>query len=68
MDDLQIYLVIDGFGQREFNLEETDDGMVHLTSSFPLPYSVVEAHLTVRDLANNTVQKDCTIFGTPGIN
>ena len=65
MDDLQIYLQIDGFGLREFDLEEADNGMIHLTSSFPLPYSVYEAHLIVRDLANNTAQADCTIFGKP---
>lgn len=65
IDDLQIDLSVTNYGKRAFNLERISGGMVKLTSPFPKPMSVVEASLSIKDLAGNTAWANFQIFGIP---
>ncbi len=65
LEDLHITLGIDGFGRRDFEIEQNEDGTGRLISPFTLPPSVTTAHLSITDRAQNTVEKSCQIFGIP---
>jgi len=65
VEDLQISVTIDGFGKRKFRVEQLEDGTTRLVSPFPLPPSIIDAQLSITDLAQNSAEKACRIFGIP---
>ncbi len=64
-EDLQISVIIDGFGKRDFEIELLENGKTRLVSAFPMPPSVADAHVSITDLAQNNTKKSCKIFGVP---
>ncbi len=65
LEDLQISVTINGFGKRDFKIEQLENGKTRLASPFPLPPSITDAHLSIIDLAQNSAEKECRIFGVP---
>jgi uncharacterized protein YfaP (DUF2135 family) len=63
--DLEITLTVDGFGKRDFEIQTTESGESMLVSPLPLPPSLVDAHLSISDLAQNNTERSCRIFGIP---
>ncbi|THB76360.1 MAG: hypothetical protein D6B25_09910, partial [Desulfobulbaceae bacterium] len=64
-DKLRITLNITDHGQRSFETTVQDDGSIKLIAFFPMPTSLLQAELSVFDLANNRTDAATPILGMP---